>query len=137
MTDIGSPAPKRLAPGADPRTDLPRYAVYREGRRLDDVTDVRDLWRDDFTAFLIGSGITFDEALQQAGVPTDKHRWVPRSMLPTDPAGPFRGPMAVTMRWLTPEQAVTATQVTTRFPFNQGIIYDSDEKHLTNYVTIL
>ncbi len=120
VTDTGDPEPKQMAPGADLRTDLPRYAVYREGRRMPDVGDIRDLWRDDFVAFLIGSGISFDAALQAAGVPTTRNRWVLRTAVPTVPAGPFRGPLVVTMRWLTPEQAILATQVTARFPFNHG-----------------
>ena len=120
VTDPGDAEPRRSAPGADLRTDLPRYAVYRHGQRQDDVTDLGDLWRDDFVAFLIGSGITFDLALQEAGVPTDKHRWVVRSTLPTEPAGRFHGDMVLTMRWLTPDQAITAVQVTARFPFNHG-----------------
>ncbi|MBL8384546.1 MAG: DUF1445 domain-containing protein [Burkholderiales bacterium] len=120
VTDPGDPEPKRLAPGADLRTDLARYAVYRAGRREADVTDLLGLWRDDFTAFLIGSGITFDQALERAGVPTDRDRWVLRSTLPTEPAGAFRGPMVVTMRFLTPQQAIIATQVSARFPFNHG-----------------
>ena len=61
-----------------------------------------------------------DEALERAGVPTDKHRWVLRSTLPTQPAGRFHGNMVVTMRWLTPDQVITATQVSARFPFNHG-----------------
>ncbi len=120
VTDPGDPEPRLLAPGADLRTDLPRYAVYREGRREADVTDLTDLWEDDFVAFLIGSGITFDAALERAGVPTTRDRWVVRSRLPTVPAGRFHGPLVVTMRWLTPEQAITAVQVTSRFPFNHG-----------------
>ncbi|MCY4597623.1 MAG: DUF1445 domain-containing protein [Bryobacterales bacterium] len=120
VLNAGSPEPKRLAPGADLRTDLPRYAVYREGIRLADTTDISELWQDDFVAFLIGSGITFDQALEDAGVPTAKDRWVLRTELPTEPAGRFRGPMVVTMRWLQPEQAIVATQVTARFPFNHG-----------------
>lgn len=120
VTDPGDPEPKRLAPGADLRTDLPRYAVYRNGARRTDVTDLNGLWKDDSVAFLIGSGITFDGALERAGVPTDKHRWVVRSKLPTVPAGRFHGDMVVTMRWLTPQQAIIATQVSARFPFNHG-----------------
>jgi len=120
VTDPGSPEPRRLAPGADLRTDLARYAVYRNGERLPDVTGIRGLWRDYLVAFLIGSGITFDEALERAGVPTHENRWVLRSTIPTEPAGRFRGDMVVTMRWLTPQQAITATQVTSRFPFNHG-----------------
>jgi uncharacterized protein YcsI (UPF0317 family) len=120
VTDTGDPQPRQLAPLADLRTDLPRYAVYREGQRLEDVTSIEDLWQDDFVAFLIGSGISFDYALENAGVPTTRNRWVLRTNIPTIPAGRFRGPLVVTMRWLTPEQAITATQVTARFPFNHG-----------------
>jgi len=120
VLDTGSWEPKRSAPGADLRTDVPRYAVYRHGKKVSEETDIKRLWQDDFVAFLIGSGITFDEALERAGVPTDKYRWVLRSRLPTVPAGRFHGDMVVTMRWLTPEQAIIATQVTSRFPFNHG-----------------
>jgi uncharacterized protein YcsI (UPF0317 family) len=119
VCDPGSPEPKQLAPGADLRTDLAKYSVYEHGRRRD-VTDIRDLWRDDLVAFLIGSGMTFDGALERAGVPTDRHRWVLKSRIPTLPAGCFRGDMIVTMRWLTPEQAIVATQVSSRFPHNHG-----------------
>ena len=94
--------------------------MYRLGERLPDVTDLRDLWRPDLVAFLIGSGITFDDALERAGVPTDRDRWVVRSTLPTVPAGRFRGDLIVTMRWLTPHQAIVATQVSSRFPQNHG-----------------
>ena len=52
VTDTGDPEPKRLAPGADLRTDLPRYAVYRAGERRDDVTDIADLWADDLVAII-------------------------------------------------------------------------------------
>jgi uncharacterized protein YcsI (UPF0317 family) len=119
VCDPGSPEPKQLAPGADLRTDLPKYSVYENGKRRD-VSDIRDLWRPDLVACLIGSGITFDGALERAGVPTDKHRWVLNSRIPTVPAGRFRGDMVVTMRWLTPEQAIIATQVSSRFPHNHG-----------------
>jgi uncharacterized protein YcsI (UPF0317 family) len=119
VCDPGSPEPRQLAPGADLRTDLPKYSVYEAGRRRD-VADIRGLWRSDLVAFLIGSGITFDGALERAGVPTERHRWVLNSRLPTVPAGRFRGDMVVTMRWLTPEQAIVATQVSSRFPHNHG-----------------
>jgi len=120
VTDTGCWEPRLTAPGADLRTDLPRYAIYRKGRRLQDETEITNLWRRDFVAFLIGSGITFDEALERAGVPTHQHRWVVRTTVPTVPAGRFHGHLVVTMRWLTPAQAIIATQVTARFPFNHG-----------------
>tara|TARA_Y100000588_G_scaffold393204_1_gene508018 strand:+ start:387 stop:1154 length:768 start_codon:yes stop_codon:yes gene_type:complete len=120
VTDPGCPEAKRCAPGSDLRTDLPRYAIYRNGQRIEDATSIIDLWQDDSTAFLIGSGITFDWALQQANIPTDKHRWVLRSNIATEPAGIFHGPMVVTMRWLTPEHARQAAEITARFPLNHG-----------------
>jgi uncharacterized protein YcsI (UPF0317 family) len=120
VTDVGDPEPRLSTPGADLRTDLPRYAIYRNGAREEDVFDISDLWRDDSVGFLIGSGITFDPALNRAGVPTSKKRWVLETNLPTVPSGKFRGPVIVTMRWMTPAQAITATQVTSRFYLNHG-----------------
>jgi len=120
VTDPGNPEPKMSAPRADLRTDLPLYAVYRKGAREPDRRNILDLWRPDSVAFLIGSGITFDQALERAGVPTTQNRWVLKTTLSTVPAGRFHGPLVVTMRWLTSEQAIVATQVTSRFPFNHG-----------------
>lgn len=120
VTDAGDPHPHKLAPGADLRTDCARYSVFIDGERHADVIDIKHLWRDDLVSFLIGSGITFDDALERAGVPTDRHRWVLRTDRPTEPAGPFKGDLIVTMRWLTPQQAITAVQVSARFPFNHG-----------------
>ena len=120
VTDPGDPVPHKLAPRADLRTDCARYTVFVDGKCQEDRTDIKELWRDDLVAFLIGSGITFDSALERAGVPTDRNRWVVRTGRPTEPAGPFRGNLIATMRWLTPEQAITAVQVSARFPFNHG-----------------
>lgn len=120
VLDAGDPVPRNLAPTADLRTDLAKYTVFVDGVRQEDRTDISDLWRDDLVSFLIGSGITFDDAFERAGVPTDKDRWVLRTSTPTEPAGPFKGDLFVTMRWLTPQQAIVATQVSARFPFNHG-----------------
>ena len=78
VTDPGDPVPRKLAPSADLRTDCARYSIYRDGVRAEDRTDITDLWRDDLVSFLIGSGITFDAALERAGVPTHD-RWVLRT----------------------------------------------------------
>lgn len=120
VTDAGNPEPRLTAPGADLRTDLPKYRVYRRGALAEEVHDVRDLWSDDSVGLLIGSSLTFDQALVRAGVPRSEEVWVLNSRIETVPAGPFRGPMVVTMRWMTPAQAVIATQLTGRFPANHG-----------------
>jgi uncharacterized protein YcsI (UPF0317 family) len=120
VTDAGDPEPRLAAPGADLRTDLPRYAIYRRGERCADVTEITGLWRNDSVAFLIGSSLTFDQALERAGVPRSQEVWVLATNQPTQPAGKFKGPLVVTMRWMTPAQAVIATQLSTRFPYNHG-----------------
>jgi len=120
VTEPGQYEPKRSAPGADLRTDLPLYSVYRNGVRVEDVADVTRLWRDDLVGFLIGSNTSCDLALQRAGVQTERYRWPLTTSVPTEPAGAFHGPLVVTMRWLTPQELITATQLTSRFPFNHG-----------------
>ncbi len=121
VTDPGSPVPSRLAPDADLRTDLSAYHVYRDGTFSERLESIEALWEDTFVSFLIGSGITFDQALSRVGISVDRtHRWVLRTELPTEAAGRFHGNLAVTMRWLPHEHAIKATQVTARFPFNHG-----------------
>src|SRR5436305_10734446 len=69
VTEVGSPEPRLVAPGADLRTDLPCYRVYRHGELSDEPRDLRTFWRDDLVAFLLGCSFTFENALLQAGVP--------------------------------------------------------------------
>ncbi len=119
VLDPGNPEPKKLAPGADLRTDLSRYVVYENGERTEDRSDIVDLWREDSVAFLIGSGMSFDDALERAGVPKGQ-TWLYETSIETAAAGRFAGPMVVTMRLMTPEQAVIACQLTGRFVYNHG-----------------
>src|SRR2546428_13435542 len=68
VTDVGSPEPTGVAPGADLRTDLPRYRIYKDGVLADEVTDASPYWRDDLVAFLLGCSFTFEWALLEAGI---------------------------------------------------------------------
>lgn len=125
VTDAGSPEPVGVAPGADLRTDLPRYRIYEHGVLVDEVTDATPYWRDDLVAFLLGCSFTFENALLQGGVPVRHLECggnVPmyRTNLACRPAGIFRGPMVVSMRPLTPRQAITATRICSRFPRAHG-----------------
>lgn len=108
------------APGADLRTDLPRYRVYRDGALAGEPADVRDLWRDDLVAFLIGCSFSFEEALAAAGVPlrhVEAGCNVPmyRTSRPAAAAGRFRGPLVVSMRPVPAGLVPTAVQVTGRY----------------------
>jgi uncharacterized protein YcsI (UPF0317 family) len=125
VTEAGSPEPPLSAPGADLRTDLPRYRVFREGALHGEVEDVAGLWRDDLVAFLIGCSFTFERALMAAGLPVrhiDEQVNVPmyRTSIDCRPAGAFSGPMVVSMRPYEPAQALRAAQVTSRFPTVHG-----------------
>src|ERR1043166_4437590 len=40
VTEPGSPEPRFVAPGADVRTDVPRYRVYRGGELVDEPADL-------------------------------------------------------------------------------------------------
>ncbi len=101
VTDASDPRPRLAAPDADIRTDLPRYSVYRNGSREEDVTSITELWTEESVAFLIGSSLTFDEALERAGVPKSVEVWLLNTTVPTIPAGKFSGSLIVTMRWMT------------------------------------
>jgi uncharacterized protein YcsI (UPF0317 family) len=125
VTDAGDPEPKVVAAGADLRTDLPRYRVYEHGLLTAEPTDIAKWWRKDLVAFLLGCSFTFENALLQAGLPLrhiEAGCNVPmyRTKLMCRPAGIFRGPMVVSMRPMTPAQAMTATRVCTRFPRAHG-----------------
>src|SRR5437762_6162825 len=67
ITPPGDPEPARSAPGADLRTDLPGYRVYRRGELVEPRGEILDLWRDDLVAFLLGCSLTFEHALLEAG----------------------------------------------------------------------
>ncbi len=125
VTDPGSAEPRRAAPKADVRTDVPRYRVYRYGLLVDEPTDLWSWWRDDLVAFLLGCSFTFENALLEAGLPVrhiEQNRNVPmyRTNIACQPAGAFRGPMVVSMRPLTPAQADAATRICCRFPRAHG-----------------
>ena len=125
VTDPGNPEPALIAPGADLRTDLPRYCVYQHGQLVDEPTDLHAWWRDDLVAFLLGCSFTFENALLNTGIPVRHIELgcnVPmyRTNIACRPAGVFRGPMVVSMRPMTPAQAVRAVQVCSRFPRAHG-----------------
>jgi uncharacterized protein YcsI (UPF0317 family) len=91
------------APGADLRTDLGRYRVWRDGELAEQPREVRALWSGDLVAFLIGCSFTFDHALAEANL-VPRHyelgRNVPmyRTRIALAPAGRLRGTMVVSMR---------------------------------------
>ncbi len=109
----------------DIRTDVPRYRVWRHGDLVDEPTDISAVWRDDLVTFAIGCSFSFEEALLEDGIEL-RHITrgcnVPmyRTSIPTVPAGVFHGPLVVSMRPLTPADAIRAIQITARYPSVHG-----------------
>jgi uncharacterized protein YcsI (UPF0317 family) len=114
-----------IAKGADLRTDLPKYRIYEKGVLQREIEEVKDFFDEGMVSFLLGCSFSFESAMLAAGLPIrniEEGKNV--SMYITNrrcvPAGPFSSPLVVSMRPLTPQQAVRATQVTTRFHLTHG-----------------
>jgi uncharacterized protein YcsI (UPF0317 family) len=125
VTEVGSPEPVGVAPGADLRTDIPRYRIYKDGVVADEVTDVTPYWRADLVAFLLGCSFTFEWALLEAGIPLwhvehGKNVAMWRTSIECRPAGVFHGPMVVSMRPIPAGHLARAVTASARFPGAHG-----------------
>ena len=125
VTQPGDPVPRRVAPEADLRTDVPRYRVYRHGLFDQEVADIQDLWRDDLVAFLLGCSFTAEAKLLEAGVRLrhmELGQNVPmfKTSIDCAPVGVFSGPMVVSMRPIARDQLELATRVTAEYPLAHG-----------------
>ena len=125
MSAPGDPALPALGAGIDMRSDVPRYRVFRDGKLVEEPTDVRHLWRDDLVTFILGCSYSFEWALLEDGL-TMHHMTLGKNVpmyktnVPTAPAGPFHGPLVVSMRSFKPAEAIRAIQITSRFPGVHG-----------------
>jgi len=114
-----------LGRDVDIRTDLPRYRIYEEGVMTQEVTDVREFWRDDLVTFLLGCSFSFEESLIADGLEVRNITEgvnVPmyRTNIPCRSAGRFSGTTVVSMRPMKPKDAIRAIQICTRFPSVHG-----------------
>lgn len=125
VLETGDFEPKLTAPGADLRTDLPKYRVYRRGELVEERAEICGLWRSDLVAFLIGCSFTFEKSLIDAGLPIRHIECgcnVPmyRTNRLCIPAGRFSGPMVVSMRPIPAHLVPKAVTVTARYPAVHG-----------------
>ena len=114
-----------LGADLDLATDIPFYRVFRGGQRAERVADLTGLWRDDLVAFVIGCSFSFEDSLRRAGIAVPNvaaGRNVPMYVtdIPTHPAGPFGGPMVVSMRPFKPADAIRAIVLSDRQPLAHG-----------------
>ncbi len=125
VLEAGTAEPLEIAPGADVRTDLPRYRVFRDGVPAGETRDITDIWRDDLVTFLIGCSFIAEDALMSAGLMLphiEETGTVPmyRTSLATTPVGRSSGPTVVSMRPFTPADADRAEDITRHYPMAHG-----------------
>jgi uncharacterized protein YcsI (UPF0317 family) len=125
VSEPGQASLPALGADLDIRTDVPRYRIWRDGRLVDEPTDIGAYWRDDLVTFVIGCSFSFEQALLDAGLPLrhvelGRNVAMYRTSVATEPAGRFHGPLVVSMRPFTPANAIRAIQITSRFPSVHG-----------------
>jgi uncharacterized protein YcsI (UPF0317 family) len=123
--EAGDPALPVLGRDIDIRTDVPGYCVFEGGELKAEVADLHRYWRDDLVAFVLGCSFSFEQALIEAGlrlrhIDEGKNVAMYRTNIANAPAGPFGGTLVVSMRPLTPANAIRAIAITARFPKVHG-----------------
>lgn len=123
--ELGDPMLPTLGHDIDIRSDVPRYRVWRDGELVAEPIDISELWQDDFVSIVLGCSFSFEQALLDEGLPLrhvelERNVAMFRTTLATVPAGPFEGPLVVTMRPLKAADAIRAVQITSRFPAVHG-----------------
>ncbi|WP_066552381.1 D-glutamate cyclase family protein [Croceicoccus bisphenolivorans] len=120
---------RRDIPGIAADLDIARdtggYMVFRDGEVVDTPRDATPWWRDDLVPFVIGCSFSFEALLQRAGV---RLRHLEEgnvsAMYETDrdtvPVGPFGGKLIVSMRAMSPADAIAATLLSARHPGFHG-----------------
>jgi len=124
MGEPGDATLETLGSDIDLRTDLPGYLVH-EGGRARRTNDIAAFWSDDLVAFAIGCWFGAERALATAGV---RMRHVElgiqgplfRTNRQTTSAGPFHGPLVVSMRPFARNDVEQVTAVTARLPRSHG-----------------
>lgn len=125
VSDPGDVRLPGLGDDLDIRNDVPRYRVWRDGKLIDEPTDVCAYWRDDLVSFAIGCSFSFEEALMAEDIEVRHVAQgvnVPmyRTRITTQPAGAFNGPLVVSMRPFRAADAIRAIQITSRYPAVHG-----------------
>lgn len=125
VTEPGSPIPQLVAPGADLRTDLAKYRIYRNGILLEEATDITRFWEEDLVAFLLGCSFTFESVMLKNRIPIrhieeNCNVAMYKTNIPCIKAGRFEGPLVVSMRPIPEKHVIRTVQITSRFPAVHG-----------------
>lgn len=125
VTEEGDRFLRKIAPGADIASEIPKYRIYENGVITGEYTNVERFWRGDLVSFLIGCSFSFESELIDAGIEV-RHITegcnVPMYItnIECEPAGVFSGKMVVSMRPVPYHQLVKAVTVTEQMPRVHG-----------------
>lgn len=125
VSEAGDRLLRRIAPGADIASEIPRYRIYENGVMTGEYTNVESFWREDLVSFLIGCSFSFESELLEAGIEVRHISMgcnVPMYItnIECEPAGIFSGKMVVSMRPIPYGQLVKAVTVTEQMPKVHG-----------------
>ena len=122
---VGEPTIPELAQDFDVRTDVGEYQIFRDGQPAGVARDIKDLWREDLVAFVLGCSFSFEYVLLAAGL--SLRHISERTVSPmyvtnrdTTPAGAFAGKLVVSMRFFRNADAERAVEITRRYPKFHG-----------------
>jgi uncharacterized protein YcsI (UPF0317 family) len=114
-----------LGQDIDIRSDVPGYRLFENGLLQKELTDIKELWRNDLVTFVLGCSFSFEEALIADGLEIrniSEKRNVPmyRTNIPCKSAGRFSSDTVVSMRPMLAKDAIRAIQICSRFPSVHG-----------------
>ena len=116
VSDTGDPMIRTLGEDIDIRSDIPSYNIYRDGVLEGSRADIKEYWRDDSVAFVLGCSFSFEEALSQGGIPL-RHMEIERTV----PMYKTSIELVRSMRPMSMEEAIRASVITARFPHTHGM----------------
>ncbi len=120
VSEKGSKSFPTFGQQADITTEVAAYRVYKQGKLIEQRPNIDTLFTEDMVSFLIGCSFTFEHALLEAGIPIrhlEEGHNVPMYMtnIPAADSGQFAGNITVSMRPMSMQQAIKATEITSRF----------------------
>jgi len=125
VSEVGDPMLPTLGRDVDIRSDVPQYRLWKNGKLVEELNDIKHLWRPDLVSFVLGCSFSFEHALMEAGielrhVKEGKNVAMYKTNIQTVPAGLFHGPMVVSMRPMSAADAIRAVRISSRVPSVHG-----------------
>lgn len=126
ISEPGDPRIPALGGDLDIRTDIGAYRVFKADQEgFARVSDLEEVWRDDLVSFVLGCSFSFEAAILRAGIPLPhiarkQNVAMYITSIQTEPAGPFSGPMVVSMRAFKAADAIQAVLLSDRYRLAHG-----------------